>query len=224
MVVARDENGPNNGHRRVLLILGLALMGAFSIVNYLVFSHITQWIDVVLFRLFNTWRAGGAFDAIMIASSVYGQELFWGGIVLLLWIFRRGEARRTALCLTVTFLLSIVIGDSIKLVEFRPRPYATLSNVKLLISPVNDSSFPSGHALIVSAGAAVAWLRMRRRYSVPLLAESILVSLSRVYVGVHYPLDVLAGWILGCAIACVVASQQDRLVRAYDHIIRKWKY
>jgi len=223
-VVAIDEPGPLNDNRRGLLTLGLALLGVFLIINYLVFSKITQWIDVILFRLFNTWSAGGLFGVIIIASSIYGQEIFWGGIVLILWIFGRGEARVTALCLIVTFLLSMVIGDAIKFVEFRPRPYITLSNVRLLISPIGDSSFPSGHALFVSAGAVVAWLRIKRRYSVPMLAESLLVSFSRMYVGVHYPLDVLAGWILGGAIACIAISQQAKFVLAYEHIIRKWKY
>ena len=69
-----------------------------------------------------------------------------------------------------------------------------------------DSSFPSGHALIVAGGAAIAFLFLRKRYSIPLVIEAALVSYSRVYVGVHYPTDVIAGVVLGVAIAFIIYS------------------
>jgi membrane protein DedA with SNARE-associated domain/membrane-associated phospholipid phosphatase len=223
LAAAIEEREPYDENRRVLLILGLALIAVFLIINYLVFSQITKQVDVSLFHLFNSWYGGGAFDAAMISSTLYGRELFWSGIILILCIFGKGKTRWIAVFLALTFLLLIMIGDSIKLVEFRPRPFETLSHVRILVAPDNDSSFPSGHALIVSAGATIAWLQTRKIYSIPMLVESILVSLSRVYVGVHYPMDVVAGWILGCSIACMITSQQGTIIQKCNCIVRKRK-
>ncbi|MCL4361910.1 phosphatase PAP2 family protein, partial [Candidatus Parvarchaeota archaeon] len=109
----------------------------------------------------------------------------------------------------IVFIAIIIIGLSLKAVYYRPRPFLNplLSSVDHVLVPKDlDSSFPSGHALIVAGGAAVAFLFLRKRYSIPLVIEAALVSYSRVYVGVHYPTDVIAGVVLGVAIAFIIYS------------------
>ena len=111
--------------------------------------------------------------------------------------------------LVIVFIAIIIIGLSLKAVYYRPRPFLNplLSSVDHVLVPKDlDSSFPSGHALIVACGAAVAFLFLRKRYSIPLVIEAALVSYSRVYVGVHYPTDVIAGVVLGVGIAFITYS------------------
>ena len=129
--------------------------------------------------------------------------------------------------LAVVFIAIIIIGLSLKAVYYRPRPFLnpTLSSVDHVLVPKDlDSSFPSGHALIVAGGAATAFFFLRKRYSIPLIVEAALVSYGRVYVGVHYPTDVLAGVILGVAIAFIIyailnkSKYFDKLFTLIDNI------
>src|SRR2546422_6892932 len=75
----------------------------------------------------------------------------------------------------------------------RPRPFPTIP-LTLRIPNESDSSYPSGHALIVSIGAAFCLARFQRKIVAGLLTiEAGNVCYSRVYFGVHYPLDVAGG-------------------------------
>jgi membrane-associated phospholipid phosphatase len=94
-------------------------------------------------------------------------------------------------------LLKIVVG--------RPRPFRTLAEADPLLRGDVHSSFPSGHAATSFAGALVlAYLFRRALPWLVVLAAGI--AFSRVYVGVHYPLDVLAGAALGSVSALVAVT------------------
>lgn len=82
----------------------------------------------------------------------------------------------------------------------RKRPYVSSPEPEPLMTTSLDLSFPSGHAATSFAGATLLAL-LAPRFAVPLLALAALIAWSRVYVGVHFPLDVLAGAALGVAVA-----------------------
>jgi membrane-associated phospholipid phosphatase len=116
--------------------------------------------------------------------------------------------------LVLTFLVPVIKN----LVE-RPRPLVPL--VDFLLAADKEYAFPSGHATIVAAGLAVVLALYRgsaRRtfISIILSIEAALVCISRVYVGAHYPLDVLGGILLGIGISfvCVgsIKSIESRLM------------
>lgn len=86
----------------------------------------------------------------------------------------------------------------------RVRPYETFEAVKLLVAPQWDWSFPSGHSAAVFCAAVTAFLTLPRRYGVPALVLAAVISFSRLYVGVHYPSDVLCGALSGGLIAYLV--------------------
>jgi undecaprenyl-diphosphatase len=92
-------------------------------------------------------------------------------------------------------LLADLTSSGLKAAVDRPRP----ADGHRLMS-VSGSSFPSGHAAISFACAAVLAVAMPR-LAVPLFVLAAAIAFSRVYVGVHYPLDVLAGAALGLAVA-----------------------
>jgi undecaprenyl-diphosphatase len=92
-----------------------------------------------------------------------------------------------------------LIALGIKAATGRPRPFETISGVEKLVGTVGDS-MPSGHAATSFAGAVIlTYLLPRAGPLVFLLAVAI--GFSRIYVGVHYPSDVLAGAALGAAVA-----------------------
>jgi undecaprenyl-diphosphatase len=128
-----------------------------------------------------------------------GVVLVAAGVFLLL------RQRRLALVVVVTALLSLGVEWGVKLVVQRPRPEVTWA----LIPVPHEPSFPSGHALCSLAiygciGLLAARLISPRWRKLPValgVGLGVLVGLTRPYLGVHYPLDVLGGWIAGLACA-----------------------
>jgi undecaprenyl-diphosphatase len=104
--------------------------------------------------------------------------------------------RRPSVLLTLLFVyLADVLAYALKFVFDRPRP-----NLDPLVRVPTDPSFPSGHAATSFAGATMlALLVPRLAPALYLLATAI--AFSRVYVGVHYPLDIVGGAVLGVAVA-----------------------
>ena len=107
------------------------------------------------------------------------------------------------LAATVSFFVASTLNALIKGVVDRSRPPAAI-DLQALIGVPGSSSFPSGHAMTAFAAAgAIAVLAPRLR--VPALGLAALVAFSRVYLGVHFWLDILAGAALGLAIGLTVA-------------------
>jgi undecaprenyl-diphosphatase len=117
--------------------------------------------------------------------------------------------QRAVLTATLSAVLANAILKGLNLLYFRPRPFAQHA-VNLLFYHPTDSSFPSNAAALGFAIAAGVWF-YNRAWGWGLLVIAGLFGLSRVFGGVHYPLDVLAGAALGWSSACIV-YRQTRLV------------
>ena len=152
----------------------------------------------------------GWLDPVFLAATVAGYAgLLWIALAPALAAF----ARRSVLAITAATAGSVWAADllaaAIKLWVGRPRPFQALPEAGVLFKGTVGSSFPSGHAATSFAGAVVLVLLLRR--GVPaLLALAFLVSYSRVYVGAHYPFDVIAGALLGAAVALAVFTLLKR--------------
>ena len=110
-----------------------------------------------------------------------------------------------------SYAISIFAYKVIKFFIERPRPFITLDNVRLLVGPRDGFSFPSGHAATSFCLATVIAMRYPKlRY--PIFIAAILVALSRPYIGVHYPSDILAGAILGIFVGFAVTKTVSKYV------------
>jgi membrane-associated phospholipid phosphatase len=97
-------------------------------------------------------------------------------------------------------LVALGIGQLIGGAIDRARPYEAMTGVHLLVDKTTDFSFPSDHA--TAAGAvAVGLLLTNRRWGIAAAVLAVLMAITRVYVGAHYPGDVLAGLALGGIVA-----------------------
>lgn len=116
----------------------------------------------------------------------------------------------TVLIVAATVWSADVIAVVLKRVVDRDRPYVLLPEAEPLLRWDASASFPSGHAATSAAGAVIlAYLLGRWAWGLAVLA--VAVAYSRVYIGVHYPVDVLVGAALGAAVALVAIVLVRRL-------------
>jgi undecaprenyl-diphosphatase len=116
--------------------------------------------------------------------------------------------------------LAIGINFLIGLVYYRPRPFIN-HHVHMLLPHVVDSSFPSDHATASMAIAVAIWL-YNRKLGTPLIVIALLIGLSRVYVGHHYPTDVLGGFIIG-TVSALLVNKLGVTILKYIPFIQKGK-
>ena len=139
-------------------------------------------------------------DNVMLMITLYGREIFWPIVLIMLFIFGGKIGKKTAVIAAISMILLMPLVSVIKDVIDRPRP--NVSEVETFTVSADTFSFPSGHATIVSAGLATVSIMFRGNMKrtvlfVGLTFEAALVCFSRIYVGVHYPLDVVGGVLLG---------------------------
>lgn len=117
------------------------------------------------------------------------------------------KTRRIGCMMVLSLIGTLLINNMlIKNLVARTRPYEVVGGLTYLISKPREYSFPSGHAASSFAAAWVMFRQLPKRYGVPALLLAILIALSRLYVGVHYPSDVLFGMISGTLISLVAET------------------
>ncbi len=160
----------------------------------------------------------------MIYLTQYGREIFWILVIFFLFIFGKKTGKKTAIVMSISMIVLIPIGIITKEIIERPRPI--VPETDYLVAADSEYAFPSGHALIVSSGAAIALVLMRGSSIQVILAllltiEAALVCLSRVYVGGHYPLDVIGGILLGVGVSFVFIWREKDLEYLYSQINKR---
>lgn len=129
----------------------------------------------------------------------------WGVAVVplmltVLWLARPQETRRASIAAALSGFAALAIAGLLSFVFYEPRPFAVSLSPNLL-GHVADSSFPSDHVTLMTT-IAVSLLLTRQRLAGLLVAVVGLgVALSRVALGVHFPIDIIAGAILGTGVA-----------------------
>ncbi|KAB2808524.1 phosphatase PAP2 family protein [Pimelobacter simplex] len=143
----------------------------------------------------------------------YGVGLFAVLLLLSWWSARRdGDPRRVAAALwaPVGALVALGLNQLLVATFAEPRPFTVVPDALVLVTRSTDPSFPSDHSVMAGAVAVGILLAQGRRVLTGVtLGLAVLMAATRVYVGAHFPLDVLAGLLVGAAIA--LASY--RLVR-----------
>jgi len=171
-----------------------------------------EQLDVWLFRLLNLDMVHPVTDELMLFLT--NGRMSWPVFVLaaLFMIARKGKNGFLILFLV---LLAVGLADFMASGIFKPlvqriRPCFALDHVRLLISQPHSYSFASSHAANTAAVATVIWIFFHRGvlleklFTGTMILYAVAVSFSRVYVGVHYPGDVLAGMMIGVFSAILV--------------------
>lgn len=157
-------------------------------------------LDHTLFLLINHLPHTVLSDTVALTLSGIGAGgLIWLALSILIFVRVERKDHWFFLPIVLATVLSEIFGNwSLKLLFARSRPPLALGAI-IVNSPLHDYSFPSGHATFAWALAIVLAAREPRlKYFYYTLA--LLICLSRIYLGDHYPSDVVAGSILGLAI------------------------
>ena len=187
-------------------------------------------IDNIIFQLININLNYPLFDSFFVFFHDFHKNLMFIIPLLTLWFFSIFKDKKRRLALIILIPLAIIITDQIgsyiKDYKLRDRPYMAIESNKInLLVKVSQNedgsykqtqssqkSFPSNHsANIWALSLIVGYLYANVKTYFIILA--ILISISRVYIGVHYPLDIIFGAIIGISVSSLLIKIYQKLIR-----------
>ena len=157
------------------------------------------------------------FDAIVpvIYTITDAHTVFILTVILLIaaWALKMEKIKKILLvCVIALFFTSIMLGI-LKLSYISPRPYAVLSNIRLIVRDNGLNSFPSGHIAISMTIITILIMKLKRHKPLLIILSSvymIILTFSLLYSGVHYPIDLLVGGVVGVISAVVTVVFSDK--------------
>ncbi len=138
-------------------------------------------------------------DFFRIASRL-GDGVFWYGLMVGILILHGAEGLTPVIHMALAGLSGTLLYKWLKGKTLRPRPYEVHQDIWLTGTPLDKFSFPSGHTLHAVVFSLVA-IGYYPQIAIIVVPFGVMVGLSRVVLGLHYPSDVIAGAIIGATIA-----------------------
>ena len=118
--------------------------------------------------------------------------ILWIALTIIFMFFK--QTRKAAICSAIALVGSLLLNNVlIKPLVGRVRPYEVVEGLKLMGKAATDPSFPSGHSAASFASAVAMFPHLPKKAGIPLLIVALMISFSRLYIGIHYPTDVLFG-------------------------------
>ena len=151
--------------------------------------------DLALFHWINGFAGRwSGLDILMVATTRY-SPIIYASVLLACWARWRAPLQRGTALAGIAVLLALGIGQLGNLIFPRARPFVVTA-ATVLVPHAPDSSFPSDHAILAFAVTVVLAI-VNRTLAAWLAAFGVLVLISRVFVGAHYPSDVIGGAAVG---------------------------
>lgn len=163
----------------------------------------------LFFQIFNLNGKWWLLDQLMIFAST--SLIYLTFLLSFVLVFKGGIKERKALLLIILGLpIAVLLIKIIHLFYFEPRPFVTYNFLPIVGEDVN-ASFPSRHATISSI-IAFSFSYFRSKWAILFLFIVAWISFSRIYVGVHYPLDIIGGFITA-AVSITLAMWLKKFVK-----------
>lgn len=140
-------------------------------------------------------------------------------IVVGLTLMTMKKTRRIGYAVIVSLLVTVILNNYVlKEIFDRTRPFVADPSIKLLIDVPHGSSFPSGHTSSSFAAATAIFMYDRKKGAFALIYAT-LMGLSRIYLHVHYPTDVIGGMIVGIVLAILVVLAIEKSYEKFNKLM-----
>ncbi|MBE2900561.1 phosphatase PAP2 family protein [Methanothermobacter thermautotrophicus] len=164
--------------------------------------------DLTILYFFNSVLSSPFLDFLMPVLTFGGTQAFWVILCLLLYLLGGEDEREAAFIALTALVMGFFMSEFLKMVIARPRPYEVIWWVRHT-TVAGGYSMPSGHTVAAFAGFTSLYFKFGRPWLFLILAS--LVGISRIYLGLHYPTDVLAGAFIGVICAFMALKIEDRV-------------
>jgi len=162
-------------------------------------------LDILIFQQIN--GLAGRWVCLDALGIFFAEHFIYilGGVAFLLF---RKNLQRTIWVILAVVLARFGIAELIRLFWLRPRPFIE-NNVNLLVEMADKPSFPSGHASACFALSFIVY-HYNKKAGIAFFFASFLISIARVFVGVHWPLDILGGAAVGILAGWIIIKISQR--------------
>lgn len=170
-------------------------------------------MNISLFLVINSWAGQyGWLDKLMIFSAEWlGYILI--GIAVLLFLKNKQKYRGMLIVSLVSAVVArFIFVEIIRYFYYNPRPFLVLENINVLLNHETSSSFPSGHATFYFALAMGVYLYNKKAGYIYFVLAG-LMGFARIFVSVHWPLDIIAGAGLGVVTAITVNIIKEKIMK-----------
>lgn len=166
-------------------------------------KNIFKSFDNLFIDLINQRMKSSRLDKFMFKITNLGGAIFISLLAIVLVLFGNENIRKIGLESMLVLFISQSIVHTIKKILSRERPYKMIEHLNTFGISLKDYSFPSGHTTASFSMATTLALNIPRIWIV-LYLLALLIGISRIYLGVHYPTDVMAGIIIGISTSLLV--------------------
>lgn len=189
------------------------------------YKAIEAWDANILLFLQESVR-NPVLDPIMKAiTHTADKGLFWIALSVLLLIIPK--TRKMGLCSAIALVLSVTICNGLlKHLFDRIRPYEVINGLDCIVKLADDASFPSGHTSASFASAVALFLasdKKQKKFTIWAIVYAFIVGFTRLYVGIHYPTDVICGAILATGMAFLAYAVGTKLYEVLAKAFTKKK-
>lgn len=186
------------------IVKTLTVVGVFLFIVFWKETGVMFYIDGQILLFIQEYLRNPLCDAFFKTITHLGDGgIFWVVLTIVFLCFK--QTRKAGIYSACALMGSLVINNLLlKNLVGRIRPYELVEGLQCIVGYAHDASFPSGHTGASFSSAVAIYKQIPKKFAVCLIVLASLIAISRLYVGIHYPTDVLGGLVTGIGIGLLV--------------------